>query len=265
MPLEHDHPVPLYIQLKETLRTQIENGHYAPHDRLPSERELAEQHSISRMTARQALLELTQEGLVYSRVGKGTFVSEPKIDQQLLELTGFSEDMRRRGLRATSRVLEASLGQASAKVTQILQLRTDAEVVTLTRIRLANGSPLAVETAYLPHHHCPGILDYDLSVLSLYDVLRNTYGYQLVQARQSIEATLAGQRELELLNLTPPSPILAMERVTFTEQGFPIEYVRSAYRGDRYKFRALLCPAAAQHTERRDPKLWKGGDLSQRS
>lgn len=249
MALDHNHPTPLYIQLKEILRSRIESGYYAPHDRLPSERELSEQHGISRMTARQALLELTQEGLVYARVGKGTFVSEPKIDQQLLELTGFSEDMHRRGLRPSSRVLEASLGPASAKVAQVLQVPYGTEVVTLSRIRLADGSPLAVETAHLPHHRCPNILDYDFTTLSLYDVLRGTYGYQLVQAQQTIEAGLAGQRELELLELAPPAPILIMERLTYTDQGFPIEYVRSAYRGDRYKFRSLLCPAPAQRGE----------------
>ncbi len=245
MPLERDRATPLYIQLKQVLRTRIENGHWAPHDRLPSERELAEQYSISRMTVRQALLEMTQEGLIYARVGKGTFVSEPKIDQQLLELTSFSEDMRRRGLHPFGQVLEARLGPASPKVAQALQILPDTEVIILTRIRLANGEPLALETAYLPHHLCPNILQHDFAVESLYDVLRNSYGYQLVQARQTIEATLAGQRELELLELAPPAPMLAMERVTFTDQGFPIEYVRSAYRGDRYKFRALLCPTPA--------------------
>jgi len=103
-------------------------------------------------------------------------------------------------------------------------------VVILTRIRLANGEPLALEMVYLPHHRCPDILQHDFAVESLYDVLRTSYGYQLVQARQTIEA------------------ILAMERVTFTSQGFPIEYVRSFYRGDRYEFRALLCPTQTVNT-----------------
>ena len=101
---------------------------------------------------------------------------------------------------------------------------------------------LALEHGFLPAHLCPDLLSHDFSRESLYDVLQNQYGWHLVRAQQTVEARLATKDEWELLNLKHPAPILAIERITMVEQGFPIEFVRSAYRGDRYKFTALLSP-----------------------
>ncbi len=244
MTLRRQHPIPLYQQLEATLRARIESGQYGTHHRLPSERELALHFGVSRMTVRQALDALAQAGLIYGKVGKGTFISEPKIDQQLAALTGFSEEMHKRGQAATSRVLKAASVSAPKEIATALQIDPKARVFSLVRVRLANGEPLAVENGFLPAHLCPDLLAHDFARESLYDVLRNQYGWRLVRAQQTVEARLATPDELKLLELKPPAPILVMERVTMVEQGFPIEYVRSAYRGDRYKFNALLTPAA---------------------
>ena len=241
--LQRHHPVPLYQQLAATLRAQIESGQFGTHQRLPSERELANNFHVSRMTVRQALDALVRDGLVTGKVGKGTFISEPKINQQLATLTGFSADAEQRHQRATSRVIKALVGSATKDIAHALQIEPKARVFNLVRVRLANGSPLAIESAFIPAHLCPDIITHDFGHESLYQVLQKQYGWQLVRARQSIEARLASNDELKLLELKRPAPILAMERVTLVEQGFPIEYVRSAYRGDRYKFNALLTPA----------------------
>jgi GntR family transcriptional regulator len=242
MTLQRQHPVPLYQQLQATLRARIESGRYGALKRLPSERDLSHKFGVSRMTVRQALDALTQEGLIYGKVGKGTFISEPKIDQQLAALTGFSEEMQRRGQSSSSRVLKAVVIHATKSVAAALQLDHKARVVNLLRLRLANSTPLAVENAYLPAHLCPDLLTHDFSRESLYDVLRHQYGWRLVRAQQAVCARLANPGELKLLALRSPAPILALERITIVEQGFPIEYVCSAYRGDRYKFSALLTP-----------------------
>lgn len=231
---------PLYIQLKESLVADIRSGHYNRHERLPSERELAVRFNVSRMTARQALLELGREGIIYTRVGKGTFVAEPKIDQQLRMLTGFSEEVRARGGQPSSRVLEARMLAAPTDIAAVLRLEPAAPVVLLARVRLADDLPLAIERAYLPAALVPDLLQHDFAVESLYSVLRTTYGFHLVLAEQTIEATLAEPRELELLELTPPAAVLRMQRLTSTDAGVPLEYVISTYRGDRYKFRSVL-------------------------
>lgn len=241
--LRRHHPIPLYQQLQATLRAQIESGRFGTHERLPSERELSQQFGVSRMTVRQALDALSQQGLIYGKVGKGTFISEPKIDQQLVTLTGFSEEMQRRGQATSSRVVKLIELAATKDIANALQIETKTRVFNLVRVRLANGAPLALENGFLPAHLCPDLAAHDFSRESLYDVLRNQYGWHLVRAHQTVEARLANDEEIELLELKRPAPILAFERVTMVEQGFPIEYVRSAYRGDRYKFSAMLSPA----------------------
>lgn len=240
MRLHREAPDPLYIQLKDSLVADIRAGHYRAHQRLPSERELSERFQVSRMTARQALLQLARDGAIYTRVGKGTFVAEPKIDQQLRALTGFTADVQARGGRPGSRVLEARVIPAPPEIAAALRLAPEAEVIKLARVRLADGLPLAIETAYLPFALCPNLLQHDFATASLYRVLEDEYGLQLVGAEQTIEASLAEPRELELLALIPPAAVLRIQRLTFTGDGVPVEFVQSTYRGDRYKFRSAL-------------------------
>jgi len=243
--LRREAPDPLYLQIKDRLLAEITSGRYRVHQRLPSERELAARFRVSRMTVRQALLELVHDGVIYTRVGKGTFVAEPKIEQQLRTLTGFSQDVRARGRQPSSRVLEARVVPATPEVATALRLLPETEVIVLARVRLANGLPLAVETAYLPFAQFPGLLHHDFATESLYDVLENDYRLVLTRAEQSIEAALASARELELLELTPPAAVLRMQRLTLTDNGVPVEYVLSTYRGDRYKFHSILQPRIA--------------------
>ncbi len=232
--------IPLYLQVKNTLEAEIRDGKYGVDERLPSERELCETFGISRMTARQALKELERDGLVFSRVGKGTFVSEPKIDQQLSNLTGFSQDISNRGARPSSIVLSAQVVPANAHLASILKLLQGAEVVELSRLRLSNELPLCIEVAHIPHYLCPNILNNDFSRESLYRVFTRDYGHRLARAEQTMEAGLADARELELLRMTAPASVLRIERLTYNQNDTLLEYVVSAYRGDRYKFHLTL-------------------------
>lgn len=240
MQLQREAAAPLYLQIKEALTAQIRSGELRAHQRLPSERQLSDAFDVSRMTARQALQALVWDGVAYARVGKGTFVAGPKIDQQLHSLSGFSEDVRGRGGRPSSQVLEARILPATADVAVALALAPGTPVALLTRVRFANGTPLAIEAAYLPAALTPDLFAHDFSVESLYDVLTRDYGLTLTHAEQRIEAVLAGPRELELLALTPPAAVLKIQRLTKTGDGKPVEWVLSAYRGDTYAFHSLL-------------------------
>ena len=241
MLLQHESSVPLYIQIKGLLQKQIESGEYAIGARLPSERELAQRYAVSRMTARQALRALAQEGLTYSRVGKGTFVSVPKINQELQALTSFSEDMRQRGIKPSSRVLSAEIRPAGTEVAARLHLLPGVETVVLKRVRLADNWPLALETTHIPHGLCPGLLkQHDFERESLYEVLRREYGWTLVWADQIIETRLPEEHECRAIALDEKIPILKFTRVTFNEQNQPVEFVRSVYRGDQYQLRTIL-------------------------
>jgi GntR family transcriptional regulator len=239
--LQHESSVPLYIQIKEMLEKQIRSGEYAIGARLPSERELAQRYEVSRMTARQALRALAQEGVTYSRVGKGTFVSAPKFNQELQSLTSFSEDMRQRGITASSHVISAETHPAAAEIAKRLRLLPGAEIIVLRRVRLADNWPLALETTHIPHHLCPGLLEkHNFEHDSLYEVLRREYNWTLVWADQVIETRLPEESECRVLNLDQKTPILKFTRVTYNEHDEPVEFVRSVYRGDQYRLRTIL-------------------------
>jgi GntR family transcriptional regulator len=241
MRTDHDSTVPLYIQLKEHLRAQIEAGVYPSGARLPSERELAQTFQVSRMTARQALQLLAKDGFVTSRVGKGTYVRQPRIAQELRFLTSFTEDMRQRGMTPTSKVIRAAFDRADADVAEHLRLAAGTEIVLLSRVRLAGTDPMVWEICHLNHRLCPGILErHDFGQESLYQVLREVYGLRLVWAEETTGARMPNKEERDLLGMDNRTPVLSRTRVTYTEYDQPIEYVRSVCRGDRYQLRAVL-------------------------
>jgi GntR family transcriptional regulator len=169
-----------------------------PNDRLPSERELCQQYGISRITVRQALSELAQAGLVYSSVGKGTYVANAAFQEELQPLSSFTQDLERRGMRAASQVLEASIIPADDHWSEIFYIPRGAEIVRLHRLRLSGDLPIAIQLTHLPHHLCPHLLEYDFSSCSLYEVLRNVYKLHLARSETIIEATLASSHEADL-------------------------------------------------------------------
>jgi len=231
-----DSPLPLYYQLKELLKRGIEQEAYHPHDRLPSEIELSKQFDVSRMTARRALVDLENEGFVYREPGRGTFVAEPKLRQGLLRLTSFTEDIKSRGMTPGARVREVALVREARSATR-LGVPEDAPLVKVQRLRLADGSPLALETSHLVHRLCLGIEALDLADRSLYRLLHERYGLTLGRAEQYIEAKPAGPLEAEVLNLDKGKSVLLMERTAFLDDDrTAVEFVESVYRSDRYRF-----------------------------
>ena len=231
-------PVPRYYQLKEFIRERIRSGEWTPGMLIPSERELCERYGISRMTARQAITELVNEGLLYREQGKGTFVdrARPKIPQQLMSLTGFTQDIRGREQRPGAHVLEAGMWDADGATAEALRIKPGQPVFRLRRLRLADTEPLAIETTRVNFIGCERLLDYDLEHDSLYRVLTEIFDMPPVAADQEIEADLAGAEEANLLGLTPGDPVLRTRRTTTTRRGQPIEFAVSLYRGDKYRF-----------------------------
>jgi GntR family transcriptional regulator len=239
-PLDRQSSIPIFAQVKAVLDAAVESGELQPHRRIPSERELSVRFGVSRMTIRQALLEMIGEGSLYTRTGKGTYVAERKIEQPLQRLTSFTQDMAARGLRPSSRLIGADLLPAPIELAHALAIPPGSELVRVRRLRLADGQPLAIETSHLPHARCPGLLAHDLEGQSLYDLLRDRYGLELATARQTIEAAAPTDEERELLQLPPGVPVLRIHRFTSARDGPVCEFVRSAYRGDRYQLNVDL-------------------------
>jgi GntR family transcriptional regulator len=236
-------PVPLYAQVKDLLRERIAMQRDEEHDQLPSERELARDLGVSRMTVRQAVRDLIAEGAIYTAPGRGTFLADSEVTQQLIGLTSFSQEMTKRGLVPSSQVLE-SRAVTDREVAARLRVDRDEPIARIRRLRLANGEPMALETTHLPLSLCPGLLSIDLQDRSLYEVLQSVFRLRLGSAVQTISAESATPGTAEMLGLQAGDAILVMERETALEDGRPVELVRSWYRGDRYHFAVRLGVAA---------------------
>src|SRR6476619_4554327 len=206
---------------------------------IPSERRLSSELGISRLTVRAALDDLVRDGYLERRQGSGTFVSEPKIAQQLT-LTSFSEDMRRRGMVAGSRTIELRQTHAGAAVGRALNISPNARVTLIRRLRLADEEPMALETLHVPSALVPGLTRDMLENASFYDLLQHNYGVVSSSGTQSIEPTVTNEEESELLVVPLHSPAFLFERTSRTAAGETVEFVRSLYRGDRYRLVAEL-------------------------
>jgi GntR family transcriptional regulator len=206
---------------------------------VPPERTLSVEFGTSRTTVRQALQELVVEGRLERIQGKGTFVAKPKVAQEL-KLTSYTEDMRAQGLEPTSTLLDIGYVLADEVLAERLAIKQGARVLRIERLRLANGEPMAIETTHLSGQRFPGLRRLLAKSTSLYAVLSQTYDIKLLEAEETIETVPAPPREAHLLGTDVGLPLLLLSRHSLDDAGKPIEYVRSLYRGDRYKFVAHL-------------------------
>ncbi|MBW8804010.1 MAG: GntR family transcriptional regulator [Catenulisporales bacterium] len=232
--------VPKHLQLKDLLARMLADG-MQPGTPIPSERDLAEQYGLSRMTVRQAINALVADGRLERRLGRGTFVAQPKMDVQI-RLVGFTEDMRRRGMTASSRTLSFERIHASSALAAHLEVESGEPVVRLVRLRYADGIPMAVERTHLPERIVPGLVEAGAPE-SLYGYLAQEYGIVLTWGEQSIEAATTTAEDSPLLGIRPDGVVLVMTRRSFAED-VQVEYATSAYRADRYQLWVPLAQAA---------------------
>lgn len=226
---------PLHIQISEALRRRIQSGKLKSGANFPSERELADLYGVSRMTVRQAVHRLREEGLIYYERGVGTFVSNRKFDIHTRNLGGFSEEMESLGLKPSSRVIKLECVAASEAVRLELDLEPDEKVNHLERLRLADDEPMAYEETYLPEKFTPGLVEWDLEQNSLYNVLVESYGVQMHHASESLEAVAASKLIAGQLGVKAGAPVLVVQRLVFSEANQPLEWARTTYRADRYR------------------------------
>jgi DNA-binding GntR family transcriptional regulator len=212
----------------------IRQGGYRPGDRLPPERELAQRLDVSRSTLRLALHDLERAGAVVRRPGRGggTFVAAPKVERDLGSFTGLGEYIRRQGLVAGARVIAVALTAAEPSVAEALRLGPGDPVVAVTRVRLADGQPIALERSRFPADRFPGLAEQALGG-SLYDLLRDRYGEAPERAVERIEPVPAEGETAALLDVPPGTPLLAVDRVAYNRAGEPIEQAADLFRGDR--------------------------------
>jgi GntR family transcriptional regulator len=201
---------------------------------IPSERQLSADLGVSRLTLRAALDELAREGYLVRRRGSGTFVSEPKIAQELT-MTSFTEDMRRRGMVPGSRTLSLDVVPAGARLGRFLHVSPSEPIVVAKRLRLADRETMAIETLHVREKLVHGLTQRDLDGKSFYELLRDRFGIVIAGGVQTIEPTVTNEEESEALGVPLHSPAFLFERVTQAEDNEIVEFVHSIYRGDRYR------------------------------
>jgi DNA-binding GntR family transcriptional regulator len=233
--LDRSSPIPAYAQLEERLAGLIKRGALAVGDRLPAERDLAAWLGISRMTARAAVRELAERGLVERDVGRGTFVARPRVVHDLATLTGFTEVARRQGLAPQARIHATGEPPAPERVARELGIEPGAPVLRIQRLRFADGEPLVLEDSWLPAAPLQGLLDRDLRG-SLYALLGEHYGLAPVSAEERLAPVLAEHDQASALGVEPGAPLMLVERVARAADGTPVEFARDHHRGDRARF-----------------------------
>jgi GntR family transcriptional regulator len=230
-----------HIQLRDRVMDLVESLPVGA--AIPSERELCVRYGVSRMTLRRALEELARQSYLVRRQGAATCTARPKISQRMTILS-FTEDMRRRGMAASSRLISYDLHPAGARLATRLHVSVTDPVLTIGRLRIAGAEPMAIEWLNVPSALVPDLDPRDLESQSFYALISSRFGICIAGGAQTIEPTVTEAHDARLLGVPLHSPALFVERSTWTEAGRVIEFVQSTYRGDRYRFEVELTPSA---------------------
>jgi GntR family transcriptional regulator len=227
--------IPMYVQIQGQLLAMIRSSRLNAGDPLPSEEELSRVYGVSRMTSRQALQLLKSQGFATRHKGRGTFVTRPKVEKDIAHLAGFTAEMQALSMRASSQLLASETIPAAEEIATTLVIEVGTPVFRLRRLRLADGSPVAIEESCLSSIRFPGIEKLDFIRRSLYQTLRERYGVRFGMADEILEARAASKPEAQLLAIPARSSLLVISRTLWNVDGEPFEMARSSYRGDRYR------------------------------
>lgn len=231
--VDESKPTPLYLQLQQAIRRAVQAGALKADEALPSERDLARELGISRVTVRKAIAGLVESGILVQRWGSGTFIAaRMHVEQPLSRLSSFTDDMIARGLAPSARFLHRACGPVSPKEAMALSLSPGDWVSRIHRLRLADGVPMAIEHAAVPSRFLPDPMEVESS---LYAVLIRR-GFAPGRALQRLHAVLLNEEQARLLALAPGAAALYIERRSFLASGEAVEFTCSYYRGDAYDF-----------------------------
>lgn len=239
--LKHNAPVPLYVQLKESISNAIALGEWKPDTQIPSERDLCKKYNVSRITVRQAIAEAENAGLLYKIQGKGTFVQAPKISQGLYKITSFGKTLQISGLHGTTSIIESKIVPVNLQLSNIFNSNIDNQMFNLRLLGLANGDPIVYYNSYFP-------LDIGYAMLeaarkrekegmpfSTYDF----YGESDIAVdamEQTFEAVNCNKEVAKLMKIKEGTALLVVTSVVYTRDSTPVEFKTAMYKADKYKF-----------------------------
>ncbi len=236
--------IPLYYQLENVLREKIASGVFAGGDRLPTENDLIEEYKVSRITVRQALQSLSDEGLINRKQGRGTYVAERKSTKRkfsgTIHLTGSLDELIEMGMETPVKVLEMNRVEADVYEAELLQLKVGTPIYRLKRLRMNENKPFGLIVNYLPEEIGSRLTVAELSSGALLHTIESKLGYTLDNACQEIKAELSDPYVANLLDIRVGTALLSIERTVFTNTGVPVEYVHTLYRSDLYGYSVKL-------------------------
>ncbi|MEW5961587.1 MAG: GntR family transcriptional regulator, partial [Chloroflexota bacterium] len=231
--INRDIPVPLYYQISQQIRQQIEAGELKLGQQIPTEKELQEIFEVSRSTIRQAIAELVYAGLLERRSTQGTFVARSKLEETVFGFGSFTNEMMKRGMIPESRILDFKFIPSPEIVAHHLQLEHGVLAAAMERLRIVNGQPVAVENWYAPAHCLPGLERSDFKETgkeqSTYYMLRERFNISLFRAEDSISAVALEARDARLLHLETGMPALLRTRVSYGAGDVPIVFASGVY------------------------------------
>jgi len=250
--VDRNRPEPLYRQVEVALRDRILQGEWSHGAKIPSEEQLCKDYGVSRVTMRQAIRTLVDDGYLERGRGRGTFVREPTLTAGVRGLNSFSEEMRALGLDPGGRVLSIEVVRAEEAVAERLDIEIDDSVVQIRRLRTGDGRPIGVQTSSLPAKRFPGLEREDLNDRSLYAVLAEKYGVWMTEAHETFWVAKVGKADADLLQVGRGACAFRVERVAVDDTA-AIEFTASLMRGDRYRMQWVLRAGRAQHRHEKEP------------
>jgi len=224
---------PIYIKVKNDIKKKIEKGIFKSGEKIPSERELSQIYNVSRMTARQAVNQLANEGFVYREKGKGTFVSSLQFSQK--NLKSFTETLKEQGYDPETKILEFSIVHSLKEISKIMDQPYETKFYKIKRLRLGNNVPMALETVYIPVYKCKDLREQKIQN-SLYSILKNDYDCPINSVSYDIEACISNRMMMKLFQVQKPVALLKVSGVNFTKKNDKLLYEESYYRSDLYKY-----------------------------
>jgi GntR family transcriptional regulator len=235
--LDRSLDLPIFRQISDALRGQIELGSLRQGDVMPSENELTVSLKVSRMTVRAAIDDLSKQGMVVRQRGRGTVVMRRPVMRtaNVIGFMSFTEEMRARGLTASSKVLDFTDKMADSPIAAQLGMPAGGHVIYLERVRLANDEPMAIERCHLPYDRFPNLLKFDFEKHSLYSVLEKEYQVKPGLCEETVEAMILDNTDARLLGVKRGTPALRVQRITQDTRGNLIEAEQTTFRADRYR------------------------------
>lgn len=227
--------LPRYLQIHDQLKKEIAEGKWAVGDKLPSERDLAEHFEVSRMTLRQAVQALADEGVLERKIGSGTYVAAKKVQETLKGTTSFTQIIRAQGKEPSTRAISYFVTQPSTSEMEQLKILPEDKILRMERIRYADDLAICFEVMSIPYHLVKGFNKKEITQ-SFYETMETKGGYRISHSKQVISATLAKERTADFLDVKKGEAMLKLNQVTYLEDGTAFELVRSYYVGDRFEF-----------------------------